>query len=86
MKLLTCPVNGARNIAEFEYLGPARQTTDEDADSLIEHLFLVPNPIGVLKEWWRHTPSNTVFIAERHTQTDTVVTTYLPVADADKGN
>lgn len=29
------------------------------------------------REWWCHTPSNTWFVAERHTQTDRVVRTYL---------
>lgn len=78
MKLLTCPINGARNITEFEYLGPVRNTDDGDQERLIAHLFFAPNPLGVMPEWWRHTPSNTVFVAERHTQTDAIIKTYLP--------
>jgi sarcosine oxidase subunit delta len=32
---------------------------------------------GVKKEWWCHTPSNTWFIAERDTERDVVIRTYL---------
>ena len=32
---------------------------------------------GVKKEWWCHTPSNTWFIAERDTEKDKVLRTYL---------
>lgn len=78
MKLLTCPVNGPRNITEFQYLGPVRAASAERSDQLVEALFYHENPLGVLKEWWRHTPSNTVFVAERHTVSDQIVTTYLP--------
>ncbi|MEI4488433.1 sarcosine oxidase subunit delta [Frigidibacter sp. MR17.14] len=78
MKRLTCPVNGIRDIAEFQYLGPFRSTSPEDAAALTEHLFYAPNPIGPMIEWWRHRPTNTVFLAERHTATDHVLRTWLP--------
>jgi sarcosine oxidase, subunit delta len=78
MKILTCPVNGPRNIAEFQYLGPVRAASAEESGQLIEALFYAENPLGVMREWWRHTPSNTILIAERHTVTDRVVATYLP--------
>lgn len=78
MKLLTCPVNGPRNITEFQYLGPVRAANPELPDQLTEALFYVENPLGMLTEWWRHTPSNTIFVAERHTVTDQIVATYLP--------
>lgn len=78
MKLLTCPVNGKRNISEFQYLGPVRGASADVPEQLIEALFFVENPLGVLKEWWRHTPSNTIFVAERHTVTDQILITYLP--------
>lgn len=78
MKQLTCPVNGLRDISEFQYLGPLRGTDPEDADTLLRHVFFVENPIGPMVEWWRHRPSNTVFLAERHTATDNVVRTWLP--------
>lgn len=78
MKLLTCPINGPRNITEFQYLGPVRAASAEDPEQLVEALFYFENPLGVLKEWWRHTPSNTIFIAERHTVSDRIVATYIP--------
>lgn len=78
MKLLTCPVNGPRNISEFQYLGPVRGASAERAGELVEALFYHENPLGPLKEWWRHTPSNTVFIAERHTVSDEILATWLP--------
>ena len=78
MKILTCPVNGPRNISEFQYLGPVRKASTETPGELIEALFYAENPLGVLTEWWRHTPSNTVFVAERHTVSDQILATYLP--------
>lgn len=78
MKILDCPLNGPRNITEFQYLGPLRQEEAEDAESLVARVFFPPNPAGVLVEWWRHTTSNTVFLAERNTLTDEVVRTWLP--------
>lgn len=78
MKILTCPVNGPRNITEFQYLGPVRQASAAEPEQLIEALFYAENPLGVLREWWRHTPSNTVFVAERHTVSDEILATRLP--------
>ncbi|TPN89418.1 sarcosine oxidase subunit delta [Mesorhizobium sp. CU2] len=78
MKILTCPVNGPRNIAEFQYLGPVRAASAEEPGQLIEALFYAENPLGIMHEWWRHMPSNTILIAERHTVTDRIVATYLP--------
>lgn len=80
MKRLTCPMNGLRDISEFQYLGPLRRTSAEDASALTDHLFFVENPIGPMIEWWRHRPSNTVFLAERHTATDHVLRTWIPDA------
>lgn len=86
MKRLTCPMNGPRDIAEFQYLGPLRPTHAEDATALTQHLFFAPNPIGPMIEWWRHRPSNTVFLAERHTATDQILRTWIPDAtEADHG-
>jgi len=80
MKLLTCPLNGPRNIDEFQYLGPLRPELSKDAPDAAwaVHLFRAENRPGPMVEWWRHTPSNTVFLAERHTVTDTVLRTWLP--------
>lgn len=86
MKRLTCPMNGPRDISEFQYLGPLRSTRPEDPETVTEHLFYAPNPIGLMVEWWRHRPSNTVFLAERHTGSDHITRTWLPTAkEADHG-
>ncbi len=81
MKLLTCPMNGPRNIEEFQYLGPLRAEADPQALSDREwarHLFRAENRPGLMLEWWRHTPSNTVFLAERDTMTNAVTRTFEP--------
>ena len=80
MKRLCCPINGLRDLSEFQYLGPMRTTDAEDPDSIIRHVFFVENPIGPMVEWWRHRPSNTVFLAERHTGTDQIIRTWMPDA------
>ena len=78
MKILHCPINGPKNVDEFQYLGPSRQEAPETADLILARLFYPENPAGLLVEWWRHTPSNTVFLAGRNTLTDEVVRTWLP--------
>lgn len=80
MKIMNCPVNGPRNISEFTCFGPvhaveAQSVSDSD---WCHYLFYQENKAGVIREWWRHTPSNTFFIAERHTVTDEIVATYSP--------
>ncbi len=80
MKLLDCPLNGSRNIDEFQYLGPLRPPPGDGDAAWTAHLFLSENRPDVVCEWWRHTPSNTVFLAERHIVTDTVLRTFLPGA------
>ena len=79
MKLLECPLNGSRNIEEFQYLGPLKDAPDPDmltdAD-WARHLFRANNNAGVMIEWWRHRASNYVFGAERHIVTDTVLRTF----------
>ena len=79
MKLLDCPLNGPRNIEEFQYLGPVRQAPDPDAltdADWARHLFRANNIAGVMLEWWRHRPSNHVFVAERDIVTDAVLRTF----------
>ncbi|MGX1741179.1 sarcosine oxidase subunit delta [Bosea sp. NPDC055353] len=79
MKIMNCPMNGPRNISEFACFGPVHAPLDVDAASDAEwshYLFHHENKAGVIREWWRHTPSNYFFIAERHTVTDEIVATY----------
>lgn len=77
MKILNCPVNGARNIDEFQYLGPWREVAPEMPENIIERVFYTVNPAGRVVEWWRHVPSNTVFLAERDTVTDRILRTFV---------
>ncbi|MEZ5778608.1 MAG: sarcosine oxidase subunit delta [Paracoccaceae bacterium] len=79
MKLLVCPLNGPRNVDEFQYLGPLRDMPDPNAFTDAEwarYLFRAENRPGTMLEWWRHRPSNYVFVAERHTVTDRVLRTF----------
>ena len=81
MKLLTCPLNGARNIEEFQYLGPLRRSPVLEAVSDVEwatYLFRAENRPGVTIEWWRHTASNYVFLAERNIVTNQIIRTFDP--------
>jgi sarcosine oxidase, subunit delta len=80
MKLMTCPVNGARAISEFvcggELRGMPDPNTATDAD-WADYVFNRDSVPGVKREWWCHTPSGVWFIAERDTATDTIQRTYL---------
>ena len=80
MKLLTCPINGARPVSEFAYGGEYREMPDPavatDAQ-WADYVFSRASVPGVKKEWWYHSPSGTWFIAERDVQTDVVHRTYL---------
>lgn len=81
MKIMTCPLNGPRNISEFIWGGevkphpdPHRCTDAEWAD----YVYSESNPDGMVREWWCHVPSMYWFIAERNTVTDEVLRTYPP--------
>ncbi|WP_207869084.1 sarcosine oxidase subunit delta [Pseudomonas sp. 51_B] len=81
MKILTCPLNGPRNISEFTYGGeykampdPASCTDAQWAD----YVFNSANLAGVVVEWWLHNASSYWFLAERHTVTDQVLRTFDP--------
>jgi sarcosine oxidase subunit delta len=81
MKVLTCPINGPRNIDEFIYGGEVKdmpdpaQTSDE---AWADYVFFHDNTVKVVKEWWCHAPSDYWFIAERHTASDEITRTYDP--------
>ena len=54
MKLLTCPLNGPRNISEFSYGGEVEQMPDPRAASTgewVDYVFMHENPAGVVREW-----------------------------------
>lgn len=80
MKLMRCPVNGMRPLLEFVYGGEVRVMPEPQAVSdevWAGYVFDRDGAPGIKKEWWCHSPSNTWFIAERNTQTDEVLRTYL---------
>ncbi len=80
MKIMTCPVNGPRNISEFVWGGrredrarPGRARCRLHDLSLLED-----NTAGIVHEWWVHAPTNTWFIARRNTITDEILETMTP--------
>ncbi|WP_068816956.1 sarcosine oxidase subunit delta [Phormidesmis priestleyi] len=80
MKLMTCPVNGARSISEFVCAGEVRPIPDPNTTNDLAwgaFVFHCNGAAGIKQEWWCHTPSDTWFIAERNTQTDEILRTYL---------
>jgi sarcosine oxidase subunit delta len=80
MKLLECPMIGARPTVEFSYGGELRSMPDPDAASDVQWADYVWNRSGVggiKREWWFHVPSGTWFIAERDTRSDRVLRTFL---------
>jgi len=79
VKLLTCPLNGPRNIAEFTYGGEYHPMPDDqevDSRRWAEYVFFHDNRAGSVIEWWCHTPSSFWFLAERNTISDTIVRTF----------
>ncbi len=80
MKIMTCPINGPRPVSEFVYGGSVRDMPDAHRCSDAEwaaYVFNRSGAPGVKREWWCHTASNTWFIAERDTEQDRVLRTYL---------
>ena len=79
MKLMQCPLNGPRNIAEFAYGGEVVDAPDVISCSdreWAEYLFIDDNSSGVVREWWIHTPSSYWFIAERDRSSNEIIKTY----------
>jgi sarcosine oxidase subunit delta len=80
MKIMTCPVNGPRVVTEFAYWGEIREMPDPAAATdrqWSDYVYNRNGVPGIKKEWWCHTPSNTWFIAERDSERDVVLRTYL---------
>ena len=79
MKIMNCPLNGARNISEFVYGGEVKDMPNHQTCSdkeWADYVFYSDNTIRVVKEWWFHSPSGYWFIAERHTASDEILKTY----------
>ncbi|MDA0983805.1 MAG: sarcosine oxidase subunit delta [Proteobacteria bacterium] len=80
MKVLRCPINGARPVSEFFYWGEVRDMPDPKASSDAEwadYVFNRNGAPGTKREWWYHLASGVWFIAERDTAKDEVLRTYL---------
>lgn len=78
MKLMTCPLNGPRNIQEFVCAGDVKTIPDPATcsdEAWTAYLFLEENIAGEVDEWWLHVPSTNWFIARRNTLTDDVIWT-----------
>ena len=79
MKLMPCPLNGPRNIAEFVCAGEVKAMPDPATGTdgeWVDYVFTQSNKAEVVREWWCHVPTSYWFIAERDTRTDTVLKTY----------
>lgn len=79
MKILVCPLNGPRPVAEFAYGGEVRRSPDPAACSDAEwsaYVFNRSGSPGVKDEWWCHIASGFWFIARRDTASDIVLATY----------
>jgi sarcosine oxidase subunit delta len=79
MKLMTCPLNGPRNINEFVYGGEVTDMPNPNTCTdreWAEYVFFSNNAIEIVTEWWLHAPSSYWFIAERHTASDQIIKTY----------
>lgn len=80
MKLLTCPINGARPVSEFACGGAVRAAPDAATCTDAQwaaYVFERDGAAGVRREWWYHVASGVWFIAERDTARDHVLRTYL---------
>ena len=83
MKILNCPLNGPRNIAEFSYGGEFHRMPDPsncESRPWAEYVFFHDNKAGIVTEWWYHNATSYWFLAERNTITDEIVRTF-PTSD-----
>ncbi|WP_409278463.1 sarcosine oxidase subunit delta [Pseudomonas defluvii] len=81
MKVMICPLNGPRNISEFTYGGEFKPMPNPNTCSDSEwaaYVFNSEDTLGVVREWWMHSPSSYWFLAERHTVTDQIIRTFDP--------
>lgn len=79
MKLLSCPLNGPRNISEFVYGGEVRHMPDPlrcDTRQWAEYLYFDNNSAGNIVEWWCHIATSYWFLVERNTVTGQTVRTF----------
>ena len=78
MILLPCPNCGERNVSEFHFGGEVSQRPAAiTRESWADYLYMRRNSLGVQREWWYHDACGCWFIAERHTKTQDIVSTYF---------
>jgi heterotetrameric sarcosine oxidase delta subunit len=82
MILIACPWCGARNSAEFRYVGESRprpDVTNATPEEWRRYLYLRSNPAGWTTETWFHRAGcRRYFTAERHTVTNEIRVTRRP--------
>jgi sarcosine oxidase, subunit delta len=79
MKILVCPLNGARPVTEFAYGGEVRRSPDPDSCSDAEwssYVFDRSGSPGAKYEWWCHIASGYWFVVLRDTARDAVIATF----------
>ena len=87
MKIMRCPLNGDRNINEFQCGGevvPMPDPATVGDEAWRDYLWLSANEAGIVREWWCHLPTSYWFIAERNTVTDEILRTYPAEAVFDR--
>ncbi len=80
MILMDCPNCGSRNLSEFRYGGEARPRPAPEAEPAewTRYVYYRRNPKDYLTEWWYHRAGcRRWFLAERHTKTHEVRSTYF---------
>ena len=82
--LLSCPFCGPRPVDEYAYFGEVttRPTGSPSLRELTDYVYFRDNVAGVHREWWFCRVCEDWFLAERHTVTNEVVRTWLPVREA----
>lgn len=78
MKILHCPLNGPRNIAEFIYGGEYHDLPNPESSGSrewAEYVFFDDNHAGEVLEWWCHAATSYWFLVRRDTRSDEVVQT-----------
>ena len=81
MVQLTCPNCGLRSVQEFgfggEYNPRPEQPLASSDEAWTDYVYMRENQWGVQTEWWYHRSGCGLwFLAERHTKTNVVETTY----------
>jgi sarcosine oxidase, subunit delta len=87
MILIPCPYCGPRNASEFVYEGEVKARPKSDSMSPAEwrrYLYMKNNPLGWTTETWYHSSGCRKFLmAERHTMTNEIRSTWLPGQQGD---